>query len=104
MQLIELKNIPNQVFNTTINDAQYRIQIRTMQNLTFLSVWKNEVILFHNQLCVPNEFINPYNYISTDGKFYFRCLDDEYPTYKQFGNTQYLLFLSNDEVNLYAEA
>lgn len=104
MKLIELNNIPNQVFNVTLDDNQYRVQVRTIQDLTFLSVWKNEEILFYNQICVPNEFINPYNYLSTDGKFYFRCLDDEYPNYNQFGNTQYLLFLSKEEVDSYASA
>ena len=98
MQVVPLKNIPNQSFYITLNDVDYRIVVRTMQGLTFLSVFVNGVPLFYNQLCTPNAFINPYSYVSINGKFYFGCLDEEYPNYKQFGITQNLYFLTNSEV------
>lgn len=99
MQLIQLQKLPNQVFNVTLNDELYRIAIRTIQDLTFISVWKNDESLFYNQICTPNAFVNPYNYVSSNGKLYFQCLDNEYPNYKQFGNTQQLYFLTPEEVS-----
>lgn len=99
MQLIQLQKLPNQVFNVTLNDELYRIAIRTIQDLTFISVWKNDEPLFYNQICTPNAFVNPYNYVSSNGKLYFQCLDNEYPNYKQFGNTQQLYFLTPEEVS-----
>lgn len=98
MQLIELSNIANQVFSTVLNGTNYRIAVRTIQDLTFISVWKDGKVLFYNQICVPNGFVNPYNYVSTEGKLYFACLDNEYPNYKKFGNTQQLYFLTKDEI------
>lgn len=98
MQLIDLQKIPNQAFSITLNNTDYRIAVRTIQNLTFLTVWENGEILFYNQICVPNGFVNPYNYVSNNGKLYFRCLDDEYPNYKNFGVTQWLYFLTKEEV------
>lgn len=98
MMMIPLQNIPNQVFDITLNDVDYRIAVRTIQDLTLLSVWENGEVLFYNQLCAPNAFVNPYNYVSKNGKLYFKCLDDEYPNYKLFGNTQQLYFLTADEV------
>ena len=98
MQLIDLQNIPNQVFSTVLNNTDYRIAVRTIQDLTLISVWKSGEILFYNQVCTPNAFVNPYNYVSGDGKLYFYCLDNEYPNYKQFGNTHNLYFLTPDEV------
>lgn len=102
MQLVEISNVPNQIFNTVLNGVDYRIQLRTIQDLTFLSVWSNGEVLFYNQLCVPNGFVNPYNYVSDNGKLFFECLDNEYPNYKQFNNTQRLYFLTPEEVTEYA--
>lgn len=104
MQIIPLQNIPNQVFSITLNEVDYRIALRTIQGFTLISVWQNGDILFYNQLCVPNSFVNPYDYVSQNGKLYFRCLDDEYPNYNLFGNTQQLYFLTPDEVKAYEEA
>ncbi len=99
MQLIELENIPNQIFNVVLNGVDYRIKIRTIQDLTFMSVWQGNTVLFLNQLCTPNEFVNPYKYVSANGKLFFDCIDDEYPNYRLFGNTQKLYFLDKEEVD-----
>lgn len=98
MQIIPLSNIPNQTFTVILNNSLYRIALRTIQEFTFVSVWTNDEVLFYNQLCTPNNYINPYNYLSANGKFYFRCLDNNYPNYKNFNGSQQLLFLSPEEV------
>lgn len=98
MQLIELQNIPNQIFNIVLNNVDYRIQVKTIQKLTFISVWRNGDVLFYNQICVPNGYVDPYNYVSENGKIFFKCLDNEYPNYKSFGITQWLYYLTAEEV------
>ena len=104
MRLINLQNIPNQSFSITLNNVDYRIAVRTIQDLTFISVWKNGEVLFYNQICVPNGFVDPYKYISENGKIFFKCLDDEYPNYKSFGVTQWLYYLTAEEVAEYEKA
>lgn len=99
MYLIDLSVIPNQIFTIMLDNVNYRVQLRTIQGLTYMSVWANGDILFHNQLCMPNAFVNPYNYVGMGGKFYFKCLDDNYPYYKNFGNTVELRFYTAEEVN-----
>ena len=96
---IPIKNTPNQELTTSIGNVFYKIDLRTIQENTYMSVWANGEPLFYSQLCVPNEYVNPYNYLSTNGKFYFSCLDNEYPFFKAFNNTQELLFFTTDEVN-----
>ncbi len=98
MTIVSIQNIPNQMFSTVLNGRVYRIALRTIQGMTYMSVWLDNEIVFYNQLCVPNSFVNPYNYVSSGGKFYFECDNEEYPNYTQFGNTQKLLFLTEDEV------
>ena len=99
MYLIELDKIPNQTFTVMLDNVNYRVALRTIQGLTYISVWANGDILFYNQLCTPNQFVNPFNYVSTNGKFYFKCTTGDYPNYKEFGNTQSLYFLTKDEVD-----
>ena len=99
MQLIELKQIPNQTFTIMLNGVDYKITVRTIQDLTFISVWANGDLLFYNQICPPNAFVNPYDYISKNGKLYFGCITSDYPNYKQFGITQNLYFLTPEEVS-----
>lgn len=99
MRLIELQKIPNQVFNVVLNGIDYRVQLRTIQDLTFLSVWKSGEALFLNQICMPNAFIDPYKYVSDNGNLYFACADNEYPNYRKFGDTQRLFYLTKKEVD-----
>lgn len=98
MQIIPLQNIPNQAFSVVLNGVDYRVALRTIQGMTFMSVWVGGEVLFYNQLCTPNNWVNVYDYISVNGKFYFRCLEEEYPTYTQFGITQSLIFYNAEEV------
>lgn len=99
MLLLNIKSIPNQIFNFTNNDITYTVELRTIQGLVYMSVKTNGETLFNSQLCVPNAFINPYNYLSDNGKFYFKCLDNEYPNFTKFGSTQSLLFYEKDDLN-----
>lgn len=98
MQIIDLANIPNQIFNVILNNTDYRLQLKTIQGLTLLSAWRNGELLFYNQVCVPNGYVNPYDYVSTNGKLFFKCNDNEYPHYTKFNNTQKLYFLTPEEV------
>lgn len=98
MYEIKLQKIPNQEFNFTIDDNTFRVQLRTIQDLTFASIFLNGNALLYTQICTPNNFINLYRYISAGGKFYFRCVDNEYPNYRKFGETQQLLFYTEDEL------
>lgn len=99
MVKIDVEKIPNQMFNVLLDNTLYRVQLRTIQGLTYMSAWANDELLFYSQLCSPNLFVNPYNYVGLGGKFLFSCLDNEYPNYRSFGNTQNLLFYSAEEVD-----
>lgn len=98
MYVVPLKNMPNFSFSVLLDGLDYRVAIRTIQELTYMSVWIGGELLFYNQLCTPNNWVNVYNYISVNGKFFFKCLDNEYPNYKSFGITQSLIFYSKEEV------
>lgn len=98
MYIVELNKIPNQELTFIVDSNAFRVQLRTIQELTFMTVFLNEQPLIYSQLCTPNNFVNLYNYISVGGKFYFKCIDEEYPHYTKFGDTQQLVFYTEDEL------
>lgn len=98
MYLIELDQIPNQTFSVMLDNINYRVALRTIQGLTYISVWANGDILFYNQLCTPNAFVNPFKYVGMGGKFYFKSTTGDYPNYKDFGINQTLYYLTKEEV------
>jgi hypothetical protein len=98
MYKVDLRKVPNQELTFIVNNEVFRIQLRTIQDLTFATIFLNEKPLLYSQLCTPNNYINLYNYISASGKFFFKCIDEEYPNYTKFGETQELLFYTEDEL------
>lgn len=98
MYVIDLKNIPNQEFTYVVDNQTFTVQLRTIQDLTFASIFLDGMPLLYSQLCAPNSFINLYRYIKASGKFYFRCVDNEYPNYQKFGGAHQLLFYTEDEL------
>lgn len=98
MYKIELQNIPNQEFNYVVEDKSFNIQLRTIQGLTFASIFLDGQPLLYSQLCIPNSFINLYRYISVGGKFFFKCVDNEYPNFQKFGGSHQLFFYTEDEL------
>lgn len=104
MFIVPLDTVPNQEFSIVLNGLDYHIALRTIQGLTYMSCWVGQKPLFYNQLCTPNNWVNVYDYISINGKFYFKCLENNYPTYPQFGVTQTLIFYTPEEVEVIKNA
>lgn len=98
MYNIELQKIPNQEFTYIVGDKSFLVRLRTIQDLTFADISVDGQPVLYSQICSPNTFINTYRYISAGGKFYFKCVDNEYPNYKNFGDTQQLQFYTEDEL------
>lgn len=99
MYNIPIQSIPNQIFSVMLDNVNYRVALRTIQGMTYMSVWANGDILFHSQLCTPNAYVNPYNYVGLGGKFYFRCSDGQYPYFENFGDTAELYFYTAGEID-----
>lgn len=102
----ELNNtLPNQTFNTTINNVDMEVIIRTGGSndnpITFFALLVNG-----NYLCpfVPvfsNQKVLPYEYMALEigGNFYFITEGDDYPYFENFNSTCRLVFLTSDELN-----
>lgn len=100
MRYIELDNtLPNQKFNITIENGILEVELRTVDNITLMSVSVNGNNIVSSIKVAPNVLLIGYKYLQEQyGDFIFTTTDNEYPYYKNFNNANKLYLLSYDEV------
>lgn len=103
MYIIPLKQTPNQELSVTIDGIFYTIRLRSWTSAGGESIIFSSVKIGDNEWigatrCVPNQALIPYQYLSSQGNFYFICTDKAYPDYKKFGVEHRLVFLDNKEI------
>lgn len=99
MQIIDLIQSPNFEFTTTLENAKYDIAVRTVGDLTYMTISRNAVKLIDSVRCVPFEPILPYEYLEEGGgNFAFDTKNDEYPNYTQFNVSHIFLYATAAEI------
>lgn len=95
---LPLRSVPQQLIETNINGMDYDIQLRTAQDMTLADISINGELIKAGVRCVPGQPIIPYPYLTQGGNFYWYCLNGDYPYYENFETTQFLVYLSDDEI------
>lgn len=104
---IELNNTyANLEFDVNILDSDINIHVllqTSEADTLFMSVYINDEQIGQAFNCCPNQFVIPYKYMveKVGGNFVFETVSDEYPSFKNFGDTCKLYFITMDEI--YAE-
>lgn len=100
MRYIELDNtLPNQKFNITIENGILEVELRTVDNITLMSVKAKGNNIVSSIKVAPNVLLMGYKYLQEQyGDFVFTTANNEYPYYKNFNNANKLYLLSYDEV------
>lgn len=99
---LELKQIPNQSFSTTINNINMDVNIRYAGNeLMLFSLEINGEYVCPDVPAFSNQGLLPYNYMVQEagGNFIFITENEEYPFYENFTTTCRLYFITVDELN-----
>lgn len=99
-RLIELENIPNQSFNIVVEQDSYDITIRTIGELTYVSITRNSEVILSNARAMPNQNIILSTYLfQTFGNFRFiSSNNEEYPYYQNFGVSTFFHYVTKAEV------
>lgn len=128
MTQIDLDTVPNQNFKFQVDEELYEITIRTITyttqqiedftedklielgltevptletpKATFISISRNEEVLISNQMLISNSLILKYDYLVTGGNFGLATLNNNNPDYRLFNNTQFLYYITNEELEL----
>ena len=95
---IELQQAPNQNLKLRINEELYDITIKTTQYSTHISISRDDIVLVSSQILIPNSKIIRYDYLATDGNFVFETQSNNLPDYNKFNVSQFLYYLTNDEL------
>ena len=95
---INLLKEPNQSFKFQVGGELYDIAIRTTRDATFISIGRDGVELFNSHILIPNQSIRRYNYLVTGGNFVLSTQNNNLPDYTKFGDSQFLYYLTLDEL------
>lgn len=99
MLTIDLQPIPNQRIQFAGDGQQYDIDLRTIDDVTYMDVSMNGTVLISSAPCIPQQLIVPYAYLEgAGGNFVFETMNDNYPNYKNFGAGDVLLYATNAEL------
>lgn len=103
MRYIELNNnLPNQKFNMPISNGTLEIELRTVDDITLMSVNYNGNNVVSSIKVAPNVLLLKYKYLQEQfGDFIFTTSDNEYPYYANFNNANKLYYLDYEEVKEY---
>lgn len=100
MKYIEISNeLPNQKFSFNTDNGTVEIELRTVDNITLMSVSANGNNIVSSIKVAPNVLLLSYKYLQEQyGDFIFTTTDKEYPYYKNFNNANKLYWLNYNEV------
>ncbi len=96
-ELIRLQAIPTQSLNATRNGDRYRIVLKFDGENVNYDIFRNEINILYGFQAVAGSPLIPYQYLES-GNFIFVTENDELPDYTKFGVTQFLLYVTQDEL------
>lgn len=103
---IPIQSIPNQSLSLQLDNNLYDINIQsTIDNpdgssgICAIDISINNVVIVTGVRAVAGYPIIASLY-QQNGNFQFVTMNDEYPDWRQFGVTQYFIYISQDELNI----
>lgn len=99
MRLIPIQALSNQSLSITIENNYYQLAIYQIEDsgLMAMDINRNNALILSGQRLVPGYVVIPYPYLEA-GNFIFNTMNDEYPTFSQFGTTQFLYYITIAEL------
>lgn len=96
-QIIPIQATANQSFTTQIGDDRFVLTLKLAIGCMVMSIECNEVTVIEGTRVLAGEPVIPYHYREV-GNFIMTTQNDELPDWKQFGITQFLIYLSEAEI------
>lgn len=97
MRIIPLSAIPNQEFSVRLDDTRLVLRIKEARGVMVADVQRDDLVLVSATRVLAGELIIPYTYLQ-QGNFLILTVDDELPDWRQFGVTQTLVYLTEEEM------
>lgn len=94
---VSIAAVPNQTLFVQLDQQAYTISLRTTGSDVAVTIVRDEITLVEGSRIVTGTPLLPYLH-QESGNFVLSTQDDELPDYSQFGVTQFLTYLSADEL------
>ena len=96
---LPLQAVPNQSFTTQLDDVRYSIRIVETRGVMSATIAVDDVVVISGARILADVPLIPYEYQEGDGgNFIFSTESENYPYYPSFDVTQFLFYLSAQEV------
>ena len=97
---IPISRLHNQEVNFYYNNNAFVLHLFSFNGYTFLDLKMNGEWVLYAARCVANQYIlwNAYLTSKVGGNFRFKCVDDSYPYFPNFGLSQTLEFVPLEEI------
>jgi len=100
---ISISASPNQTFFVQIGDDSYSITLHAADDAMTVSISRDDAVITQGQRIVPGTPLLPYRYQEA-GNFMLITNDGDLPDFEQFGVTQFLVYLTAEELATYRAA
>lgn len=94
---VPLQAVPNQQLSIQLGLFRYDLTVKQAAGVMSASVVRDGVTILENVRLVAGTPLLPYAY-QEDGNFALTTNDGDLPDYTQFGITQYLVYLTAEEL------
>lgn len=96
---IPLQPLANQSLSIPLNGARYAITIKEANGIMAATISRNDVVLAQNTRIVADGLVLPYRYMWHGfGNFLFGVQNEELPAFESFGVTQFMVFVTPEEL------
>lgn len=99
MQQINIAAVANQNFSVQLNNILYNLTIKLTVNVMSVSISRNGSVVQSGARAVSGFPLIPYHY-QEDGNFIITTENNDYPDYSKFGISQFLIYASQDELEV----
>lgn len=94
---LDLAAIANQSVSIRLDDYLYSLDILDTSGVMSLNIKRNGVDILQGQRAVAGASVIPYEHLE-GGNFIFVTENGEYPDWRKFGSSQFLLYATADEI------
>lgn len=95
---LHLQTIANQQFTAELNGHRVDMTFKACTNIMVVDIAVDEEVILRGHRLVAGEPMIPYRYLNQWGNFVLMTENDELPWWEQFGITQFLVFLTPEEI------
>lgn len=97
MRIVPLSPAPNQSFTVTLDGVRWGLRLTAGGGVTIVDATRDGSTLLTGARGLAGEPLIPYAYLQT-GNFIFLVNGGDLPDYRAFGVSQFLIYLSADEI------